>query len=70
MSLDVWVLFNGESTNVAAGSTVGAFVDARLAERRGVAVAVNYEVVPRSEWDSTGFADGDRVDVLRAVQGG
>lgn len=70
MGDDVCVSFNGEPTSVGAGSTVGAFVDARLAERRGVAVAVNDEVVPRSEWDSTGFADGDRVDVLRAVQGG
>ena len=70
MGSDVWVSFNGESTSVGAGTSVGAFVDARLAERRGVAVAVKDEVVPRSEWDSTGFADGDRVDVLRAVQGG
>lgn len=70
MGVDVWVSFNGELINVGADLTVGAFVDARLAERRGIAVAVNDEVVPRSEWDSTGFADGDRVDVLTAVQGG
>ena len=70
MGDDVWVSFHGERTGVGAGSTVGAFVDARVGERRGIAVAVNDEVVPRSEWDSTGFADGDRVDVVRAVQGG
>lgn len=37
---------------------------------RGVAVAVDGEVVPRSRWDGFGFADGMKVEVLRAVQGG
>ncbi|WP_157930625.1 sulfur carrier protein ThiS [Glycomyces xiaoerkulensis] len=36
---------------------------------RGTAVAVNGEVVPRSEWDRT-LADGDAVEVLTATQGG
>jgi sulfur carrier protein len=37
---------------------------------RGVAVAVDREVVPRSRWDDTHLADGQRVEVLEAVQGG
>ena len=37
---------------------------------RGVAVAVDGEVVPRSRWDRFDFADGMNVEVLRAVQGG
>jgi sulfur carrier protein len=37
---------------------------------RGVAVAVNDGVVPRSAWADTRLADGDRVDVLTATQGG
>jgi sulfur carrier protein len=36
----------------------------------GVAVAVNDEVVPRRVWSATALADGDRVEVLTAVQGG
>jgi sulfur carrier protein len=36
----------------------------------GVAVAVNDEVVPRRAWSATALADGDRVEVLTAVQGG
>jgi sulfur carrier protein len=38
--------------------------------RRGVAVAVGAEVVPRSEWDARPLAAGDRVEVLNAIQGG
>jgi sulfur carrier protein len=37
---------------------------------RGIAVAVNGEVVPRSAWDTTGLQPGDRVEVLIAAQGG
>ncbi|RRS00228.1 sulfur carrier protein ThiS [Glycomyces terrestris] len=37
--------------------------------RRGIAAAVNGEVVPRSEWDRP-LADGDAVEVLTATQGG
>ena len=37
---------------------------------RGVAVAVEAEVVPRSEWDGVELAEGQRVEVLGAIQGG
>lgn len=37
---------------------------------RGVAVAVNGEVVPRQEWSSKRLTAGDRVELVRAVQGG
>ncbi|MBV1849774.1 sulfur carrier protein ThiS [Catellatospora tritici] len=37
---------------------------------RGVAVAVNGEVVRRADWPRHRLVDGDRVEVLTAVQGG
>jgi thiazole synthase len=40
------------------------------AEARGLAVALDGEVVPRSRWDSTALADGQKVEVLAAIQGG
>jgi sulfur carrier protein len=41
-----------------------------LAERRGVAAAVNGEVVPRTQWAGRSLAERDRVIVIRATQGG
>jgi len=62
---------NGRALEVAAGATVADAVAASGAEaRRGVAVAVEGEVVPRSEWDTTPLRDGQQVEVLHAVQGG
>lgn len=37
---------------------------------RGVAVAVNGEVVPRLRWPDKPLESGDRVEILRAVGGG
>lgn len=41
-----------------------------LAKARGIAVAVNGEVVPRSRWRDRTLAPGDEVEVVEAVQGG
>lgn len=37
---------------------------------RGIAVALNGAVVPRSAWTQTALRDTDRVDIVTAVQGG
>jgi sulfur carrier protein len=41
-----------------------------LADRKGIAAAVNGEVVPRASWDSRMLAEHDRVILIRATQGG
>jgi sulfur carrier protein len=64
------VVVNGDSFELADGATVAAAVRLLTSAASGVAVAVNGEVVRRSAWDSTPLADGDRVEVLTAVQGG
>jgi len=61
---------NGAPMSVEAGTTVGSLIDASATDRRGIAVAVNDEVVPRSQWDHTRLSEGDRVEVLTAAQGG
>jgi sulfur carrier protein len=39
-------------------------------DARGVAVAIDGEVVPRTGWNTFAISDGARVEVLRAMQGG
>jgi sulfur carrier protein len=67
----VIVHVNGESREVETGATVAAVV-AETADSgpRGVAVAVDAEVVPRGEWGERELHDGARVEILTAVQGG
>ncbi|MDA0181843.1 sulfur carrier protein ThiS [Solirubrobacter phytolaccae] len=66
------VVLNGEPTTLADGATVeSALVALDLpGAGRGVAVAVDAEVVPRGQWAKTELHEGARVEILRAIQGG
>lgn len=63
---------NGVAAELPDGASVAQAVAATGAEaqRRGVAVAVEGEVVPRGEWEATNLREGQAVEVVRAIQGG
>lgn len=62
---------NGAPLDVPEGCTLPeALAAAGLDDLRGVAIALDDQVVPRSEWPSAQPADGQRIEVVRAVQGG
>ena len=64
------VLVNGDERSLDDGSTVAALAAELECGERGVAIAVNREVVPRSTWTDRLLHEGDVVEVLNAVQGG
>ena len=66
------VLLNGTEAELADGATVKTAVDTLdlPGADRGVAVAVDAEVVPRAQWGDHELTEGARVEVLRAIQGG
>ena len=64
------IIVNGRPSEVTPGTTLAAVVATLTAAPSGVAVAVNDQVVPRGAWASTRLGEGDRVEVLTAVQGG
>jgi len=64
------VVVNGSSQALPDGSTVADVVRVVTRVARGVAVAVNGEVVPRAGWPGAALRDGDQVEVLTAAQGG
>lgn len=64
------ITVNGDDRDVERPLTVGELVDGEVVDRRGVAVAVDGEVVPRAAWDTTVLTEGARLEVVGAVQGG
>jgi sulfur carrier protein len=66
------VTLNGEPHRLGERAGLADAVAASGAEPggRGIAVAVDGEVVPRGEWDGFELRDGQRIEVLQAVQGG
>jgi sulfur carrier protein len=68
----VTIWLNGHPSKLEAGTSLAAAIDTLAAplDGRGIAAAVDGEVVPRDRWQATELADGQRVEVVQAVQGG
>ena len=64
------VLVNGEPTAVPEGATVATAIAGLDLPASGIAVAMDREVVPRGQWESTPLVEGARMEVVHAVQGG
>jgi len=65
------IFVNGEVRSISDSAVLTQALElAGIHDPRGVAVALNGEVVPASAWASTRLTDGARLEVLRAVQGG
>ncbi|WP_428986131.1 sulfur carrier protein ThiS [Streptomyces pyxinae] len=55
---------------MAGPTTLDTLVGTLTSAPSGVAAAVNETVVPRGQWAGTRLGEGDRIEVLTAVQGG
>lgn len=64
------ISLNGKEQQVPDDALVTDLVTLLDAADRGCAVAINDEVVPRAQWSARRVCDGDRVEILVAVQGG
>lgn len=65
------VLINNETTSVSATATIEQMLEAiDLPAARGIAVAINQEVVPKPDWSSRRLQENDNITIIRATQGG
>ena len=66
------VTINGKGKELDQGAKVVAAIEAagHIGGTFGIAIALNGEIVPRSEWSEATLTEGDRVEVLVAAQGG
>lgn len=64
------LVVNGDELAVPEGSTIADLVARMDIESRGVAIAVEAEVVSKSVWKEFELAEGQHVEIVRAVQGG
>ncbi len=63
---------NGQEQSVNDASTLlDLLIEMNIGtEQKGIAVALNAEVIARAMWADTRLCNGDRVDIIHAVQGG
>ena len=62
---------NGAQIEIPQGGRLlDVLAAAGVEDLRGIAVAVDGEVLPRSDWAGSTVREGQQVEVVRAVQGG
>ncbi len=65
------VIINGERHEFRRSMTVRELLgELKIDSSRGMAVAINDSVVPKQEFDRAAITEGDRVEIIRATQGG
>lgn len=65
------IIFNSTSKQIKDSATVLHLVQELLGEKlKGIAVAVNEKIIPKTEWDNVALKSKDNVLVIKATQGG
>lgn len=70
---EVGINVNGQVYDVAGGTGLSDLLrrfDIDPEQARGIAVAVNDEVIPRRGWATCVVSEGDRIEIVTAKQGG
>jgi sulfur carrier protein len=66
----ITITVNGVATVVADDLSLGALLDTRDTPPKGVAVALNFEVIRRTDWSHTQLHEGAVVEIVTAAAGG
>ena len=69
-SIEFTLFVNGDPLAIVSPCTVADLLDTLEMSGRRVAVAVNRNVIVRSQYKQAELADGDRIEILEAVGGG
>ncbi len=64
------ITLNGEAYDVREGATAAELVAELELGNRRIAMEVNEELLPRSQFETYQFAQGDRVEIVHAIGGG
>lgn len=65
------VFINNQSVSVTGLATLTDVLSQQnFLEKKGIAVAVNNSVVPKSEWSTYSIGSADKITIIRATQGG
>jgi thiamine biosynthesis protein ThiS len=66
----VKLTINGEERDIYSSSTVTELIAELEIVAPNIAVAVNHQVVPRSQYPVTPVQEGDAIEIVHAVGGG
>ena len=70
MANPVTIQVNGENRETAAGTSVTALLGQLGLNTGRVAIEYNLQILPKTKWDETHVAQGDRLEIVQFVGGG
>lgn len=64
------IRLNEKTYVVEEGLTLEAFIDSLAISKQGIAIAIGYEVIPKSQWAETILTEDVELMLIQAVSGG
>ena len=64
------VTVNGESRSLATEASLGQLLELLGLNGKRIAVEVNRDIVPRSDYDSFKLSENDTIEIVNAIGGG
>ena len=64
------IIVNGESQSLEADASLGQLLEILGLNGKRIAVEVNRDIVPRSDYDSFKLSDNDTIEIVIAIGGG
>ncbi len=64
------IIVNGEPHEVSTGLTAAQLVDLLELGGRRLAMEINREILPRSQFTAHALCEGDRIEIVQAIGGG
>ena len=64
------IFINDKVFECPAGVTLPEVLEANDIKTDNIAVAVDFSVIPRPNWNKTVLQDGNKIIIIKAVQGG
>ena len=64
------IVLNGENCQCKTDATIQALLEEQKLTNKRVAVEINMEVIPRSQFSNHQLHEGDKVEIVHAIGGG
>lgn len=64
------IIVNGESRSLESNASLGQLLVMLGLEGKRIAVEVNRDIVPRSDYDSFKLSENDTIEIVNAIGGG
>jgi thiamine biosynthesis protein ThiS len=64
------IFLNGEARTVNENCTIAVLINQLDLQNKRLAVEVNFQIIPRSQFDKYTLAAGDKVEIVHAIGGG